>query len=627
MMPYLPDLHNLVDLAVTWAIGAVLLLTGTGLLGRRLPPEIRIVAGWGLLCLTLTLWGTATPWSLAIPAAAFGAVGVAALAIPARRPDRADGLALGRMLALSLPFWLVMAPIRPAEPDTWLNLLPNAVYLVDHGVLPAAGRPDAHSFLPAAPYNTQFLAYLGGLAEPDYPAGGMLLAGMLVARTLAPPRPGDPPGWSALALGLLLATALDPGFVPRVHLAAYGETGLAVTALMAGWLVCTGLGHASGLPPPPFKGGRAVPAVQRWTESDRDRPILLAGTALVLAAMVEIKQSGFGLVAAVIASGLTVLVAERGRPSLRALAVSLVAAVPALVLFVVWRAHVAVAGVDELRPLPLALWQWANLPAILAAIGRTIAAKGLYFACVALAIGAVPLVLRRIGWRFASRFLVFHAALSVWYFLFLLLTYIGHFPGAWSTEAHSFYRYETHLMLVLVLALALAIREAGWLAAVPQLLAPTAIYLALVAPVGAAPLLRFDMVMPQPLVWDLARHLVPWLHEGDRLALVLPGDNGSVATMMGGVLNDTAPAVKSLDIVAHDRADDATLAGLAAAGYTLAFISCTPDGLDGFPPGVAVLARWTDGAWLRIADWSYPAVEARSRWQHILSWRPLCRAE
>src|SRR5579862_2585617 len=283
---YLPNLHNLVDVGIVWAIGLVMMLAGSAMVGRRLPPEIRIVVGWGAFCLVMTAWGVLSGLSLAIPATAFVISAITGALLRSGLPDRAEWSGIAGLLVLSLPFWLVMAPIRPAEPDTWLNILPNAVYLVDHGVLPAAGRPDAHSFLPATPYNTQFLAYLGGLVEPDFPAGGMSLVNLLLlvasgglfARTIAGTGPGEAPGWAATALGILLATGLNLGFVPRIHLAAYGETGLAVTALMAGWVF--------------------VEALER-----RPWPVLALG--LVFAAMVEIKQSGFGLVAACAAAGVS----------------------------------------------------------------------------------------------------------------------------------------------------------------------------------------------------------------------------------------------------------------------------------------------------------------------------------
>ena len=165
------------------------------LVGRRMPPEIQIGIGWGALCLVLTAWGVLVPLSLAIPAAGFAVAALCVLTLRKRRPSLNTWKTLGRVAPVTLVFWLVMAPIQPSQPDTWLNLLPNAFYLVDWGRLPTAVLPPSYSYLPAAPYNTQFLSYLGGLVWPNYPAAGMslinalllLTVGLLVARVLTMP--------------------------------------------------------------------------------------------------------------------------------------------------------------------------------------------------------------------------------------------------------------------------------------------------------------------------------------------------------------------------------------------------------------------------------------------------------
>jgi hypothetical protein len=43
------------------------------------------------------------------------------------------------------------------------------------------------------------------------------------------------------------------------------------------------------------------------------------------------------------------------------------------------------------------------------------------------------------------------------------------------------------------------------------------------------------------------------------------------------------------------------------------------------PPRQAVLLRFDDGLWRRVAAWPYPAGADRQRWQRILAWAPLCR--
>jgi hypothetical protein len=615
---YLPHPGDLLGLAITWCVAVVLMLAGAIVVGRRLPPEIHIGAGWGALCLLLTAWGVLVPRSLAIPAAGFVLIALSVLIFRVRRPSLVAWKTLRRALVVTLPVWLVMAPIQPSQPDTWLNLLPNAFYLVDWGRLPSAGLPPSGSYLPAAPYNTQFLSYLGSLVLPDYPAAGMSLmnvlllvtSGLLVARALAVPRPmaDTAPPWAAIAGGVLIATLLNPGFVPRFHLSAYGETALAVTAVMAAWLLVSAEG-----------------------ELVENRPLrgVLPATGLVLVAMVDAKQSGIGLVAATAGAAILTSWAESGRQLRKMLRLVGLAILPPLCLYALWRYHVLVAGVDELKPLPFARWNWAKIPAILAGAGEAIEAKPVYFGGVATALIAWPVLLRRQGWTLSTRLLTYFTALLLLYNGFLLLMYIGLFPGEMSSEAHSFFRYNTHLALVLSLSLALAARDLGvghWLMGNrARVVGRIALAAAVLAPLVYAYRLRFDLDMPQPLVRGLAAHLKPYLGGGDRVALLLPGDNDSVATMIAGLLADTTPRRRGLDLLRRDTADPATLDEAARLGYRLALISCVPGDWEGLPDSQAVLLRHDPDGWHPLAAWPYPTRAAERHWQQILSWGPLCR--
>ena len=123
--------------------------------------------------------------------------------------------------------------------------------------------------------------------------------------------------------------------------------------------------------------------------------------------------------------------------------------------------------------------------------------------------------------------------------------------------------------------------------------------------------------MPQPLVWDLGHNVKPYVKDGDRLALLLPGDNGSLSDMLSGVLTDVAPR-RRLDLLERQTADDAALAEAARLGYQLALISCTGD------DAAALLEHGPEG-WQRRASWPYPPEARAQRWQRILAWPPLCR--
>jgi hypothetical protein len=415
------------------------------------------------------------------------------------------------------------------------------------------------------------------------------------------------PGWGLLGAAFLLVTLLNPGFVPRIHLASYGEPALSAMGVLAAWLFVTAQGEL---------------ATSR-------RPPQLLPLALTLAAMVNVKQTGFGLVAAVAGAALITAWAEPQVRLASALRFTVFVILPAIFLWAIWRYHVAYAGVDELKPLPLAEWNWAHLSATTASVLQVVAGKPFYFGCAAAAMLLVLLLLSCHGWTPTTRLLTFNGTVFVLYNLFIFMTYIAAFPSEMSVEAHSYFRYNTHLSLMLVLALALAVRDLG-AALWPrverfQILGGFVLVIAVLAPVAFVQRLRFDLDMPQPLVWDLAKKLSQHLSDGDRLALLLPGDNGSVATMISGVLADTPRRRRMLDLLRRNNADPATLDEVAHLGYPLALISCTPKGRGDLPASEAVLLAHEAEGWRIAAAWPYPADDAKRRWQHILSWGPLCR--
>ncbi len=271
-----PNLAGLADLACVALVA--ICLTGVGRLAApRLIPELQLMAGWGILCLVLTFWGCFTAASLMFPAVLLGVAGLYGAAAAFRRHD--DGMR--RVACLSLPIWAVMASAAPSQVDTWLNLLPNAAYLVDHGVFPRFDRAESYSFIPVAPYNTQFITYAASLLRGALVANAMssfnillqCAAGAMLARVIA--GAAGRIGWRHAALGLLLAMPLNPGFIPRAFFAMYGEAPIAVTVMAAVWLAAAALAA---------------------TEEARRRDILV-GLACVLAALVNIKQSSIGMLA------------------------------------------------------------------------------------------------------------------------------------------------------------------------------------------------------------------------------------------------------------------------------------------------------------------------------------------
>src|SRR5260370_17571781 len=85
---------------------------------------------------------------------------------------------MGGVVGFGLRLWVIRAPIRPSQPDTFLNLLPNAFYLIDYGRFPSSVLPPSFSFLPAAPYGSQYLSFLASFLDRGHPASGLSLVNL-----------------------------------------------------------------------------------------------------------------------------------------------------------------------------------------------------------------------------------------------------------------------------------------------------------------------------------------------------------------------------------------------------------------------------------------------------------------
>ena len=152
-----------------------------------------------------------------------------------------------------------------------------------------------------------------------------------------------------------------------------------------------------------------------------------------------------------------------------------------------------------------------------------------------------------------------------------------------------------------------------------------AIAIILVLPVALIRPLRFDLEPPQPTLWQLGHQVARDVAPGDRLALVVPGDtDDSVGSMLRGVLMFTPPRRPGIDVRTETNADAATLDGLAAAGYGLALVTCTPTGLPGIPGHVAALLRHSDGEWRVLDTWPYPPHLKQQHFAALLARGPLC---
>ncbi len=603
---------------------ATLLFIGCGrVCAGRAAPEAALVAGWGGACLVLTLWGVASTAPLVVPALFIMLLGVVGLLLPRAALGASDWRGMGRMLLVGLPLLAVMASARPSQPDTFLNLLPNAAYLWDHGFFPADDRVASHSLLPGAPYNLQLAGYVVSLLARRLALNAMIgfnivlqLAAALLLARLAAGREDDAaavPSWGAAALGLLLATLINPGFVPRYHLSAYSEASVAVTTGFAGW----------------FAAG-AVERLAAGRKPARDLMLL----ALCLAALVDIKQDSVALVVAVVASALALALLQPRATRGRAAALVLAAGAPAALLYLAWRWYVLghfAAG--ELKLLPVAQWQFALIPLILRSIAAAAVEKAYFFLAVALAFAGLVRHWRRRGLDRTTALAAIFAGVALLYNGAIFFTYIAHFDGAIGASAHSYFRYNTHLGLLLMMALLLLARdlvaERGWTpGGIWRRAAPAALVAAaLASPLAFIGFLRFDLEATEQRAWLLAAKAGTALVGDRRLALLLPGDNGSLATMLDALIRFAPPRHLDAELRAVEQPTPETLAALAAAGYRYALLSCASAGIAGVPPAHGALLERAGDGWRPVALWTYPAERFVGRPSRVVAAAPLCLPE
>jgi len=618
----LPSWLQLGGLLGVFFAGAVLWLGGRVLAGGRGTAELQLFAGWGAFSFVLTLWGVATQSSMRWPALFFLLLAAIALAVPRLRPARADVVAVWRVVVLALPIWVIMLAVQPALPDTFTNFLPNAVYLFDHGFFPADDRAHAFATWPAFPYNQPLATYLATLFLPQFPPGALVhfnillqvMLGLLFARQLRP-RGEDlaaPPSWPACAGGLLLVMALNPGFVPRIDFTAYAEPALTVGVAIIGWLAASILKKLVG------EGGEA------GTVAARPDLVLLSAS---LVALVGTKQVGIILAFGLILGLVVLALADRRIARGPALAAIVAAALPAMLLWAVWRWYVLTHFASgELKLLPPSAWQFDILPITIANILLAIAEKPLFFTMIALviflAIGLTP----RKGLTTGTRLLLLTTALFAVYNAFLVLVYVIHMGPVAGEAAHSYFRYMTHVSLLAVLALTavarewlLARRPASEAAGRPRWIAAALVVLVLLVPVAFAKRLRFDLQMPQPLIWGLARDVAGAVRDGERLALLMPGDNGSDSLMLRAALELTPPRRRGLDIYDVSSVEGG-LDAAARRGYVKAVLSCAA------PANEAQLLAYDGASWRVEKSWPYPPATTRERWTTVLAAAPLCRS-
>ena len=402
-------------------------------------------------------------------------------------------------------------------------------------------------------------------------------------------------GWGLAAMALLAGTLLNPTFAQKVVLTAYADVATAVAAGFGGVLGWLLLGDLAA-------GDRAGARRRAWQ------------FALVMMVLVNVKQVGLVLFVVVTAGVAAAAWRDPAISAAKFLRLVPVMALPALLLYGLWRYHVGVHMADwpgaEVVLRPFADWSFHLIPGILKQMAVVAAKKSLYFAIMLAAAGFAVRALFRFGGPFDRLALIVGTAF-IGYNAFLLLMYVASFGERDALRVVSYWRYNMHggMLAVAFAAYGLGLVWKRTLAARPgpRRLVWIPVALALAAPLVFAHKLRFDLEPQMPHYRAVALDLdVP----ADASLYVLdPKGTGASAVITRYLHN--RPSVPWLAAFHNNTLENVTafVSGVAP-GAMIVVHSVTGEvrhALDlDLAPGASYLVDRDRGRWRVVRSWPYP---------------------
>jgi hypothetical protein len=567
-------------------------------------PSADLITGWALVAALFTLLGVWTP--VAFMSLTWGALGLALVSAGycLFREGEAIGQGWGRILVLLLPMFVGTLAKTPSEWDEFSQWLPNLRYLMLFDGFPGDGRTVSDSVFPSYPYALNIVGYLTGrlagtLADGAVPRFNLVLLGalalLLVETFRDDPRAEKRLRWREAALALLAVTLLSPTFVPKLVLSNYADGATAVTLAFSAILLL------------------------RMVEASHVSAALVLQASCAVTALLMTKQAN--LVLLVMAIGAVAITQVRRPVAILRMALPLV---PAAIVYLAWRAHVA--GASGEMPLPgLTGWQWDVLPEMLDSILHVVTNKGGYFVLAAI---IVALALRGLFKREADpayRPALLFAGLFCGYTLFLVWVYLAVYIGYEGRSAASFWRYHTQLGGVLLVAVAALLPKVPWFNGVSAVdwgrrLGAVALVIIVLAPFAAARYLRFDIHPVKNYAREVAIEMAGLLGPQPRLIVVDSAGNGFMTNFVDWYLGFGKQVGGSTSVFSAEATSLAPL--LSDASVTHAWLLSWSDaapGLFGLPLAAGqshLLARGPGGRWTAIRSWPFRGFDEPGRFRY-----------
>ena len=539
-------------------------------------PIHAIIVGWAALSIVAVfcaLFGLNLRWPLAV-LGVFSVIGVALI-------KREEILRVTLAWLLLAPLLLIATAIPPTMFDEFSQWLPNARFLVEHERFPDVVNVNVWSAKPSYPPAFPLVGFaaelIGGKSFEIAPkvfsvllGGGFgLLLAQCVGFRHSPPL--------AIVIGVIFATVLNPFFDPRVALTAYTDTPSSLVLAFC------------------------VYAAWQALEGQERRALLWAGSGAIVLVLLRETNAVFILAMAL---ALTCF-GRRGLAPLAAIAV------PAALVFLLWRSYIALAVMPPaMSPRPFSEWDWGAPVAVMRSLLLERLAGNLLVATIAcgfaVGLAAVSIVtLRRAGPQ-ERRLVILAGTVIVAWAGFLTWAYIAVFTPEEVQSAASTWRYLAQLgplaiLLCFCLFPQMLQKRDRWAGAWTT--KPSVLILFCLTPtvfvVLTQPYWQIDCQYPdRAVVHSLAQRLSTMNLGNSRIVVVHPTEANFHAL--------------AIDYDLHRRIGSSVPAqNVSAAGREGLLLDLS------IPSPAYVLKRWSDGNWTGVAELAVNLKNCRP-WSAIL---------
>jgi len=442
---FIQSSDQVVSILSTTVLWFSLTSLGAWVAGRERVVAADIISGWALVSIILTVGGVLFSVSFTLLFSISSLIVLLSYVFVARREGLWLSIPFLKLIFLAVPFILIASAMQGSQWDEFSDWLAIPRYLFFTDRFPSSENlyPSANTI--AYPFNWHFINYLastisGKFMENIGPLFNVLLLlsfsiGLLnvINRVFDDDKILYKQSWSLIAFVGLATTLFNPTFAQKIVLTSYADTSTAVVtgfAVILSWFTLECLSEGN----------------RRET---RNCAFQLSMAFVIL---INLKQATFAIFGLIVLGFILVAYRDRSIHFLSALKVILITIIPAILIYSLWRYHVAMElSGGEAGLMDFSLWHFKHVPEILLQMLITLLKKG-YYLCLVIVILVLAAQAFRLCERPADRLFLLSGFLIGGYNAFLFLIYVSSFGEFDALRVASYWRYNMHMGAVVISA-------------------------------------------------------------------------------------------------------------------------------------------------------------------------------